>query len=154
MRVKILQQSFMKNSIKSVATAAMLLALTRTMEDEEAAKQLLFAEGYKYVVTEVGGKSALTDFQEKTTKAVIGAALNSGIISKSPTNFHALLHATDEAKRGILVNVASSASLAVKIAIVRDASWIAVALYGESALHPVTNHERAGLGVMHLGSPV
>lgn len=144
-------QPFMSQSIRSVATAAMLLALTRTMQDEETAKIMLADQGYKYVVTEVGGKSSIAEFQEKTTKAVIGAALNSGIITKSPANYHALLHATEEAKRGIMVNVASSASLAVKIAIVRDSTWIAVALFGESALHPVTNHERAGLGVMHLG---
>ena len=145
------QSMFMGGSIRSVATAAMLLALTRTMQDEEMAKQMLAAQGYRFVVTEVGGRTLRAEFQEKTTSAVIGAALNSGIISKSPTNYHALLHATDEAKRGILVNVASSVSLAVKIAIVRDDTWLAVALFGESALHSVTNHERAGLGVMHLG---
>lgn len=147
-----LGQPFMVQSIRSVATASMLLALTRTMQDEETVKRMLADQGYKYVVTEVGGKSSLAEFQEKTTKAVIGAALNSGIISKSPSNYHALLHATEEAKRGIMVNVTSSTSLAVKIAIVRDDTWIAVALFGESALHPVTNHERAGLGVMHLGA--
>lgn len=142
---------FMSQSIRSVATAAMMLAITRTMEDEETAKQMLHAQGYRFVVTEVGGKSSVADFQEKTTKAVMGAALNSGLITKTTTNCHALLHATDEAKRGILVNVASSVSLAFKIAIVRDTSWIAVALFGESAIHPLTNHERAGLGIMHLG---
>ena len=114
-------------------------------------KKMLSEAGYRFVVTEVGGTSDRSDFQLKTTKAVIGAALNSGLISKSPTNYHALLHATEEAKRGILVNAASNVSLAVKIAVVRDARWIAVALFGESALHPLTNHERAGLGVMHLG---
>ena len=147
-----LSQPFLVQSIRSVATAAMLLALTRTISDEETVKKMLADKGYRFVVTEVGGKSSLTEFQEKTTKAVIGAALNSGIIGKSATNYHALLHATDEAKRGIMVNVASSVSLAVKIAIVRDDSWIAVALFGDSALHPLTNHERAGLGVMHLGN--
>lgn len=145
-------QAFMRESVRSVGTAAMLLALTRTMEDEESVKKLLYEQGFKFVVTEVGGNSAMTEFQTKVTKAVLGAALNSGIISKQPTNYHALLHATDEAKRGILVNVASSASLAVKIAIVRDDLWIAVALFGESAIHPLTNHERAGLGIMHLGA--
>lgn len=145
-------QGFPRNSIRSVGTAAMLLALTRNMQDEEYAKKMIGELGFRYVVTEVGGNSVLSEFQTKTTKAVIGAALNSGIIAKSPTNYHALLHATEEAKRGIMVNVASSASLAVKIAIVRDDHWIAVSLFGESALHPVTGHERAGLGVMHLGA--
>lgn len=145
-------QTFMIQSIRSVATAAMLLALTRTIGDEETLKRMLADQRYRFVVTEVGGKSSLTEFQEKTTRAVIGAALNSGLITKSATNFHALLHATEEAKRGLMTNVLSSASLAVKIAIVRDDAWIAVALFGESALHPITNHERAGLGVMHLGT--
>ncbi len=145
------KEPFMAESIKSVGTAAMLLALTRTMADEDTVKQMLTGQGYKVVVTEVGGNSALSEFQGKVTKAVLGAALNSGIISKTPTNYHALLHATDEAKRGVMVNVASSASVAVKIAIVRDDDWIAVALFGDSAIHPLTNHERAGLGIMHLG---
>lgn len=143
--------TFMRNSVKSVGTAAMLLALTRTMADEDAAKKLLAELKYRFVVTEVGGTTDRSDFQLKTTKSVIGASLNSGLISKGPTNYHALLHATEEAKRGILVNAASSVSLAVKVAVVRDERWIAVALFGESALHPLTNHERAGLGVMHLG---
>ena len=138
--------------VSSVGMAAMLLALTRTMQDEDAVKKTLAAQGFRFVVTEVGGTSANSDFQTKTTKAVIGACMNTGLIAKSPVNYHALLHATDEAKRGIMVNVASSTSVAVKIAVVRDDRWVAVALFGESALHPLTNHERAGLGIMHLGS--
>jgi hut operon positive regulator len=152
MNMSHLNRPFMAESIKSVGTAAMLLALTRTISDEETVKTMLADQGLKYVVTEVGGNSALSEFQGKVTKAVLGAALNTGIISKTPTNYHALLHATDEAKRGVMVNVASSASVAVKIAIVRDDQWVAVALFGESAIHPLTNHERAGLGIMHLGA--
>lgn len=141
----------MIQSINSVGTAAMFLALTRTTEDEETVKEALAGKGFKFVVTEVGGNLAFSEFQAKITKAVIGASLNTGLISKTPTNYHALLHATDEAKRCISVNVASSVSVAVKVAIVRDNAWIAVAMFGESALHPLTNHERAGLGIMHLG---
>ena len=142
----------MFDNIRSVGIAAMLLGLTRTMQDEESVKKMLTEQGFRYVVTEVGGNSAMSEFQMKTTKAVIGACMNTGLFTKTPTNYHALLHATDEAKRGIMVNVASSASVAVKIAVVRDAQWVAVAMFGESALHPLTNHDRAGLGVMHIGS--
>ena len=144
-------REFMAHSIRSVGTAAMFLALTRTIEDEDAVKRMIADQGYKFVVTEVGGNLALSEFQAKTTKAVIGACLNTGLISKTATNYHALLHATDEAKRCIMANVASSVSVAVKVAIVCDQAWIAVAMFGESALHPLTNHERAGLGIMHLG---
>ena len=142
----------MFDNIRSVGTAAMLLALTRNMQDEETVKKMLADQGFRFVVTEVGGNSALSEFQLKTTKAVIGACMNTGLVAKTPTNYHALLHATDEAKRGIVVNVASSVSVAVKIAVVRDSQWVAVALFGESALHPLTNHDRAGLGIMHLGT--
>ena len=138
-------------SIKSVGVAAMLLALTRTLKDEETAKRALTEVGHKFVVTEVGGKTSYDDFfHEKVNRAVIGASLNSGIIEKTANDIHALIHATEEAKKGILVSVSSSASLALKIAVVRDTGWLAVALFGKSALHYMTNHERAGLGVMHI----
>lgn len=137
-------------SIKSVGVAAMLLALTRTLKDEETAKRALTEAGHKFVVTEVGGKTSYDDFHEKVNRAVIGASLNSGIIEKTANDIHALIHATEEAKKGILVSVSSSASLALKIAVVRSSGWLAVALFGKSALHYMTNHERAGLGVMHI----
>lgn len=137
-------------SIKSVGVAAMLLALTRTLKDEETAKRALTEAGHKFVVTEVGGKTSYDDFHEKVNRAVIGASLNSGIIEKTANGIHALIHATEEAKKGILVSVSSSASLALKIAVVRGSGWLAVALFGKSALHYMTNHERAGLGVMHI----
>ena len=129
-------------SVKSVGVAAMLLALTRTLKDEETAKRALTEVGHKFVVTEVGGKTSYDD--------LIGASLNSGIIEKTANDIHALIHATEEAKKGILVSVSSSASLALKIAVVRDDGWLAVALFGKSALYYMTNHERAGLGVMHI----
>lgn len=137
-------------SIKSVGVAAMLLALTRTLKDEETAKRALTEAGHKFVVTEVGGKTSYDDFHEKVNRAVIGASLNSGIIEKTANDIHALIHATEEAKKGISVSVSSSASLALKIAVVRGSGWLAVALFGKSALHYMTNHERAGLGVMHI----
>jgi hut operon positive regulator len=45
-------------SVKSVGVAAMLLALTRTLKDEETAKRALTEVGHKFVVTEVGGKTS------------------------------------------------------------------------------------------------
>lgn len=60
------------------------------------------------IVTEVGGKTSYDDFHEKVNRAVIGASLNSGIIEKTANDIHALIHATEEAKKGILVSVSSS----------------------------------------------
>lgn len=143
-------QNFMENSVKSVGTAAMLLALTQTIYDEDQAKQMVAKNGFKAVVTEVGGKTNFNEFNEKINRAVIGASLNAGIIQKSTKDIHAIIHATEEAKKGLLVSVNSSASLALKVSVVRDDTWIAVALFGKSALHYMTNHDRAGFGIMHI----
>ena len=57
-------------SVKSVGVAAMLLALTRTLKDEETAKRALTEVGHKFVVTEVGGKTSYDDFHEKVNRAL------------------------------------------------------------------------------------
>lgn len=145
-----ISKGFLESSLKSAGTAAMLLALTQTLYDESRMKQLVAECGFKAVVTEVGGKTTFDDFNEKINRAVIGACLNSGIIKKTTSDIHAVIHATEEAKKGLLVSVSTSASLALKIAVARDDHWVAVALFGKSALHYMTNHERAGLGVMHI----
>lgn len=143
-------QGFMESSVSSVGVAAMLLALTRTMYDEEQAKQLVTKKGFRLAVTEVGGQTTLNEFNEKIVRAVIGAALNSEIIQKCANDIHALLHATEEAKKGILVGVNTNQNLALKVSIVRDDTWVAVAMFGKSAVHYMTNHDRGGLGIMHI----
>lgn len=145
-----MSENFLESSVRSVGGAAMLLALTQTIHDEETAKLLVAKTGNKAVVTEVGGKASQADFKEKVNRAVLGASLNSGVIEKKSNDIHALIHATEEAKKGMMANVSSSADLALKIAIVRGGGWIAVAIFGKSALHYMTNHDRAGLGIMHI----
>ncbi|MGJ7919277.1 HutP family protein [Neobacillus sp. LXY-4] len=146
---ELLKNTFWPSTESKVSTAAMLLSLTSTLSGEERVKSLLRAEGLKFAVTEVGGKTG-GEFQDKVSRSIIGCCLNNNIIHKTSNEIHALLHAVEEAKRGMMVNVASSVSLAIKVAVVRDDHWIAVAMYGQSAIHPITNHHRSGLGVMHL----
>lgn len=143
-------QGFMENSVNSVGTAALLLALTQTMYDEERAKQLVAKKDFKAAVTEVGGQTTLNEFNEKVNRAVIGAALNSGIIQKCTNDIHALIHATEEAKKGVMIGANTNQNLVLKMAMVRDDTWIAVAMFGKSAVHYMTNHDRGGLGIMHI----
>lgn len=96
---------------------ALQLVMAQSKTEEDALKRQFLREGIVAVATEVGGTSD-TDFQTKAARAVIGAALNSGLVEKEARSIHALMHATEEAKRGVLVNTASSASLAMTIAIV------------------------------------
>lgn len=138
------------NCIYSVGSGAMVLAMTRGVSDEEKTKHFLEEQGYQRAVTELGGNISYAEFKEKAVRAAIGACLNCGVISKTPNEIHALVHAMEEAKKGIEVNVSSSANVSLKIAFVRKDHWIAVAMFGESAVHHISNHQRAGLGVMHI----
>ncbi len=128
---------------------AMRLALTRTIAEENEVKREYGEKKLRFVVTETGGKSSV-DFQSKLSRSVMGAALNARVIDKLSPEIHALVHAVEEAKKGILININSESNLALKIAIVRNEHWIAVAMFGESALHMMTSHERCGLGIMHI----
>lgn len=128
---------------------ALLLVLTESGIEEQRMRIALEKHGYRCVATEVGGSSD-GEYQIKLTRAVIGAALNTSLIGKDARSIHALLHASEEAKRGFIVNVSSNINLTTKVAIVRNDHWLGVALFGTSSLHPYSNHERVGLGIMHL----
>ncbi len=138
-----------ENYWEDIGYRAMRLAITRTIAEENEMKSKLQSDLWKVVVTEVGGRSS-KDFQEKINRAVMGASLNGGVIEKQSHEIHALLHACEEAKRGVFINVASDTDLALKVAIVRRKHWIAVAIFGNSAIHPMSSHERCGLGVMNI----
>ncbi len=142
-------QSVFKEAGTRVGYNALLLALTRNLSDESHLKRIYKENKIRFVVTEIGGKSDV-DFQDKINRAVIGASLNEGLAEKNPHDIHAVLHAAEEAKRGVLINTTSSTNIALKIGIVRDDHWVAVAMFGESSIHPITGHERCGLGIMHI----
>ncbi len=127
---------------------ALTLAIS-TREEEVLLKEQYKARKLKFCVTEVGGKSD-SGFHGKLTNAVLGAVLNEELFQKTPQNLHALLHATEEAKLGVRINDNGSKNFSLKVAIVIDDGWVAVAIYGESSMHSLTSHERCGLGVMHI----
>lgn len=139
------------NSVKpdGIGYCAMRLAMSQTISEENQLKEQCQDAGLSVVVTEVGGNTK-RDFQEKSSRAIFGAAMNAGLIQKDHREIHALLHASEEAKQGVIINTSSEANLAVKVAVVRMKYWIAVAIFGESAIHPMTGHERCGLGIMHI----
>ena len=72
----------------TIGRAAMLLAMSRTSEEETEIKKLLHLCGMKYCVTEVKGVDQ--DFKNKFTRNLLGAAL-SNVIEKEPPSMHALL---------------------------------------------------------------
>lgn len=132
----------------NIGKIAILLALASNKDEELLLKNKYSEEGYLCAITATGGE--ISGLAKKINNAVIGACLNNNIIEKTPEEIHAVIHATLEAKEGILMTVPSGASFAGKIAVVRNKNWIAIAIYGNSAMHIMTNHERIGLGIMHI----
>lgn len=133
-----------------VGRAAMLIALTVNKEDEKKVKGYLRKNGFACAATRTGGL-ANDKFFQKLIDSIMGAAVNNNIINNnSKCEVHALIHANREAKHGFLLDVPSSTNVAIKIGIVRKNNFIAVAMFGNSALHKLTDHSRAGMGVMHI----
>ncbi|MBT9176308.1 MAG: hypothetical protein DDT20_00621 [Firmicutes bacterium] len=127
----------------------MLLAMSRSLAEEEHVKrQLSEVKGLRMAVTKAGGY--VDQIQRKISHNLSGSALESIVIERKSSQVHALLHALLEAKRGVMMDVPSNASLALKISVVVKDDWLAVAIFGQSAMHVLTNHRRAGLGVMHF----
>jgi hut operon positive regulator len=135
-------------SESNIGKVAIILALSADNEEEQMLKDKYTKEGYLCAITATGGEIPV--LTKKINNAVIGACLNNNIIDKTSEEVHSVIHATLEAKEGILMAVPSGASFVGKIAIVRNNKWIAIAIYGHSAMHVMTNHERIGLGIMHL----
>ncbi|MGM0603733.1 MAG: HutP family protein [Bacillota bacterium] len=130
--------------------AAMLIAITDSRKNEEEIKKYLYKRGFSCAATEIGGTIG-ERFYQKLTDALIGAALNNNVIrKKSKSEVHAIIHASREAQHGFLLDVPSAVNVGIKIAIVKKDNWISVAMFGNAALHDLTNHNRTGLGTMHI----
>lgn len=146
-----LQLTLDKERKPSLEKAAILLAMTQTREEEEKLKVSL-KEMYdiRCSVTELGGKANDLQHTGKLTNSVISTAFNTGIIPKEARKVHALIHATLEAGDSVFIHTNSNANLALKVGLTTNFEWLAVAIHGRSSLHPLLEHERMGLGVMHL----
>lgn len=131
-----------------IGRSALFLASTTGAAEERLLKDQIEDFGWKAVATEVGGLAG--ELPQKITRAVVGAALNGKIVIKVSNEMHALMHAALEAMNGFMAMGMLEASIGVKIAIVRNRTWLAVAVVGDTAYHAVAHHERCGLGVMHL----
>ncbi|MGJ5180301.1 HutP family protein [Bradyrhizobium oligotrophicum] len=135
-------------SANRIGKVAMILAMSSEEEEARLKAQIASNGGYKFSVTWVSGRK--TDINKTFPRSILNAALKNGTIEDRSGPTHALIHAGLEALSGLVPNVPGDSSLKVKVVILADAHWVVVAAYGESAFLPETNHERVGLGVMHL----
>jgi len=132
-----------------IGKMALLLAMT-TREEEEAMKALVKEKypKFKIGITFLSGNRH--EVMKNMAKAAIGCVTQNHVIRMDKGEIHATIHASLEALTCITNHILVDTNLKLKLAAVSDGSWVAIALYGDSAVHPLTNHERAGLGVMNL----
>jgi hut operon positive regulator len=135
-------------SFKRTGKIATLAALTDEEEEKKIKQELASDPHYRLAITVVSGISS--EVKQNFVKSIIGCALQNNIIVKSSGNIHAVVHAALDALNGVVHQVPADSSLKLKVAIVSDGKWIAVAIYGDSAFYPMTNHERSSMSMMHL----
>lgn len=134
-----------------IGKLAMLVAMS-SKEEEEAIRTSLEQSGkIKIAVSWVSGLKS--EINRTFSRSIVNAALKAQVIRKTPDSIHALIHAGIEALSGLVPAVTADSSLKVKVVVAVNSGWVAVAAYGDSAFMPETNHERLGLGIMHLSSP-
>ncbi len=131
-----------------VEKLAILLALTDSKDEEKDYIKLYEELGYTATVTGIAGMN--DEVKKKIVSSIVGAGLNEGVIKKTLPEMHAVIHATAEATLAIKLDSPVSQSFQLKAVLVRKGDWICVAMYGNMAVHKVTNHKTVGIGVMHL----
>lgn len=135
-------------NLSRVGKIAMLAALTSELEEAAIKSQIMELENMKLAVTFISGMSR--DIRNNFIKALVGCALQNSVIIKKAGQIHAVIHAGLDALNGAMSHTPVEASVKLKVAIASDTKWIGVAIYGDSAFYPVTNHERACMSMMHL----
>jgi len=133
----------------TIGRGALILAMSCNREEEEIIKAILRKKGFRCAATEIGGITQKEDAHSKLIGNIMSAALNEKVIEKTTREMHAVVHASLEAEEGVIIYPVS-ASVLFKVAIVRNAEWLCVTIYGQSGFHKLTGHERCGLGMMHL----
>lgn len=133
--------------LERIGKIAMLASLSDE-EEENLIKEKAKKIGVKVAVTVVAG--VVSNVRESFVKSIIGCVIQNKIIEKNSVLIHGVVHASLDALQGVIHQVPVDASIRMKVGIATDGNWIAVALYGDSAFYPLTNHERGSLSIMHL----
>ena len=126
-----------------------IMAAISSRAEEDLFKDYIYQNTHLRIgVTFVSG--IRTEVVKSFIKSLVACALQSKVIRHRSNEIHGVIHAGLECLNGVSSHVAAESSMKLKIAMVSDGRWIAIAAHGESAFHPETNHERMGFGVMHL----
>ncbi|HBH13031.1 MAG: HutP family protein [Clostridiales bacterium 38_11] len=148
MNKEFIKETITKDGKVDIGKAAVFISMIESKNRELFVKTYIEELGLRVVITEVAGSGG--DLKKKIINSCVGAALNIDVIDKEAHHVHGLIHAAQEAGRGLMLDMPLDANLHIKIAIVRSEHWIAVSMYGNSAYHILSNHSRLGLGYVNI----
>lgn len=131
-----------------IGKVAVMGALTSRAEEDAFKEMVARIHGLRIGITFVAGLRS--EISKSFVKAIVNCALQHNVVRKTASGVHGVIHAGIEASRGFMFDSPAETSVKLKVCVVSDSSWVAVAAYGESAFHPETNHERMGFGMMHI----
>ncbi len=143
-----IREMISKDGQIDIGKAAVFISMLESKSNETIAKAFMEETNHRVVVTEVAGSGR--ELKKKIINSCVGAALNLEVINKTPHQIHGLIHAAQEAARGLMLDMPLDANLHIKMAIVSSQHWIAVSMYGNSAFHVLSNHSRLGMGYVNI----
>ena len=129
--------------------AAVILAMTSTLEEEHQILEILRSRGCLCVATMVTGSDAKA--LREVNNNVLGACLNAGVVERKHEHGHPLAHAVNEAVLGTRLDSSTSQNCRLKAGVVRCGNKIAVAMFGNLGFHELTSHTTIGAGYQILG---
>mgnify|MGYP002571464930 FL=1 len=119
-----------------------LLASLCTQEDEDNFRQKLLAEvGFVFMT----GTS--DEIKNKLQRCIIGCAFKHQIITRQESAIFTLCQVSHQALTHALANSINGDRMRIKIALVSNPKWLAVAIYGESVVYQRLSHELTGFSL-------
>lgn len=124
-----------------------LLASLCTQEDEDNFRQKLLADKPEHKVGFVFMTGTSDELKNKLQRCIIGCAFKHQIITCQESAIFTLCQVSHQALTHALANSINGDRMRIKIALVSNPKWLAVAIYGESVVYQRLSHELMGFSL-------
>lgn len=132
-----------------VCRLAILLAMTRTDEEEKELIRIYGGRRLKAAATTISGYSM--SFEETVIRNVVNLCLHTHLIDRKRSHVHPVAHCVLEAAQSTRAADAIGQNFRFKAAAVRKGEEFSLCFYGDLGMHPLSSHKSIGVGYQILG---
>lgn len=132
-----------------ICRLAILLAMTRTDEEEKEMIRLYREQHLKAAATTISGYSM--SFEETVIRNVVNLCFNTHLIDRKRGHVHPVAHCVLEAAQSTRAADAIGQNFRFKAAAVRRGDEFSLCFYGDLGMHPLSSHKSIGVGYQILG---